>query len=343
MAALGLCAAVLASGLLPGAAIGAAGIERAPTPGTSWVLPLAATVSVKMAWIPPGTFLMGSAASEPFHGRDEAPERRVRLSRGYWLATTMVTIGEWKALIGRGVRAQLERALRDDRRYDFAGTKLTLRAYMHFAADADPAEYLTGEADALPMYYVSWQDAVTFCRTLNARERAAGRLPPHYEYALPTEAQWEYAARAGTATASYGGALPENDLHPAVLDDIAWYDANSASGYVGRGWLINGQRAGPHAVAGKRPNAWGLYDMAGNLWEWCRDWYGPYPGGEVVDPAGPRSGLARVNRGGSFGSAAGEERSAARASNPPAEASAFRGFRFALVYRQARAISKVNR
>src|SRR5258706_14208215 len=123
MAALGLCAAVLASGLLPGAAIGAAGIERAPTPGTSWVLPLAATVSVKMAWIPPGTFLIRSAASEPFHGRDEAPERRVRLSRGYWLADTVVTVGGGQALLRRGVRARGGREVREDRRYGFARTE----------------------------------------------------------------------------------------------------------------------------------------------------------------------------------------------------------------------------
>src|SRR5258706_6646898 len=152
MAARSLCAAVLASGLLPGAAIGAAGIEQAPASGTGWVLPLAATVSVKMAWIPPGTFLMGSAASEPLHRRDEARVTRVRLSRGYWLATTMVTIGEWKALMGRGVRAQLERALRDDRRYDFGGKKQAPRTYMHFAADADAGENLTGEAHGVPMY-----------------------------------------------------------------------------------------------------------------------------------------------------------------------------------------------
>ena len=73
--------------------------------------------------------------------------------------------------------------------------------------------------------------------------------------------------------------------------------------------------------------------MAGNLWEWCRDWYGPYPGGELIDPEGPALGMTRVNRGGSFGSHAADERSAARAGNPPAEASAFRGFRLALVPR----------
>jgi formylglycine-generating enzyme required for sulfatase activity len=193
---------------------------------------------------------------------------------------------------------------------------------MQFPADTNPDQYLTGEADDLPMYYVSWQDAVSFCQALNARERAAGRLPADYAYALPTEAQWEYASRAGTTGAGDG---------ELALAEIAWYDANSASGYLGRGWLIQGRRAGPHAVARKRPNAWGLYDMAGNLWEWCRDWYGPYPGGQSLDPSGPATGVVRVNRGGSFGSGAADERSAARAGNPPAEASAFRGFRLALV------------
>lgn len=286
-----------------------------------------------MGWIPAGTFLMGSPTSEPLRRADEGPVTSVRLRHGYWLGTTMVTIGQWRALMGRGVREQLASALRDDTLHDFGGPRQTLRAYMHFAADVDPGRYLTGEADELPMYYVSWQDAVSFCRTLTARERSAGRLPPHYEYTLPTEAQWEYASRAGTASASYAGAPVLHAQRALALDDMAWYDANSASGYTGRGWLIHGQAAGPHPVARKRPNAWGLYDMAGNLWEWCLDWYGPYPGGDVIDPAGPLSGVARVNRGGSFGSGAADERSAARASNPPAEASAFRGFRLALVTR----------
>jgi formylglycine-generating enzyme required for sulfatase activity len=235
--------------------------------------------------------------------------------------------------MGWGVREQLQRALRDDTLHDFGGRKQTLRAYMRFSADADPGRYLSNEADDLPMYYLSWQDAVSFCTALNARERGAGRLPPDYEYTLPTEAQWEYASRAGTTTASYAGELVMQGSRAPALDDIAWYDANSATGYVGRGWPINGHQAGAHAVALKRPNAWGLYDIAGNLWEWCRDWYGPYPGGQALDPVGPLSGVARVNRGGSFGSGAADERSAARASNPAAEASAFRGFRLALAAR----------
>jgi formylglycine-generating enzyme required for sulfatase activity len=86
----------------------------------------------------------------------------------------------------------------------------------------------------------------------------------------------------------------------------------------------------PPTVAQKQPNPWGLYDTTGNLWQWCRDWYGPYPGGSVTNPAGPPTGSYRVNRGGSFGSGPGDERSANRAKNPPAEASAYRGFRLAL-------------
>ena len=80
----------------------------------------------------------------------------------------------------------------------------------------------------------------------------------------------------------------------------------------------------------KKPNAWGLYDMTGNIWQWCRNWYGPLPGGSQTNPVGPPAGRDRVNRGGSFGSGPNSERSAARAKNPPAEASAYRGFRIGL-------------
>ena len=123
-----------------------------------------------------------------------------------------------------------------------------------------------------PVENVSWEDVQEFIGKLNA---AAGGN----RYRLPTEAEWEYAARAGTMGDRYGN-----------LDAIAWYEDNSGSR--------------THPVGQKEPNAWGLYDMLGNVTEWVGDWYGPYPGGSVTDPRGPGSGSLRVSRGGSWGGVA---------------------------------------
>jgi formylglycine-generating enzyme required for sulfatase activity len=272
-------------------------------------------VSLSLAWISPGTFTMGSPPSESLRASDEGPQTRVTLSHGFWLGTTPVTIAQWRAVMGVDLRGQFNKVLHDDTRYDFAGVQQTVRDYMHFSPDASPDQYLRHDAADLPMYFVSWNDAMAFCQRLTARERGAGRLSLRYEYTLPTEAQWEYAARAGTTGATYA----------PVLDEIAWYERNSAEG--------RDNIPAPHPVAHKRPNSWGLYDMSGNIWQWCRDWYAAYAGGRVSDPTGPAAGGERVNRGGSFGSGARAERSANRAGNPPAEASAYRGFRLALVAR----------
>jgi formylglycine-generating enzyme required for sulfatase activity len=128
-----------------------------------------------------------------------------------------------------------------------------------------------------PVEQVSWDDAVEFCRKLSAlpAEKSAG-----YVYRLPTEAEWEYACRAGTTTEySFGDSESE-------LVDYAWYDENSGST--------------THPVGGKKPNGWGLYDMHGNVWEWCQDWYDDYPSGSVTDPTGAASGSFRGRRGGSW-------------------------------------------
>ena len=146
-----------------------------------------------------------------------------------------------------------------------------------------------------PVGNVSWEDAQEFIRRLNA---AVGEQ----RYRLPTEAEWEYAARAGTSGDRYGN-----------LDAIAWYGDNS------------GDR--PHPVGRKAPNAWGLYDMLGNVNEWMQDWFGPYPGGAVTDPRGSGSGSKRVARGGSWFSSARGCRASYRYNYSPGYRGSILGFR----------------
>ena len=198
---------------------------------------------------------------------DQKPQTRVTLTHGYWLGKTEVTQGQWVALMGINPSS-------------FKGTDR-------------------------PVEQVSWSDAIEFCRKLTDRERTAGRLPEDYEYTLPTEAQWEYACRAGTTEDNAGN-----------LDAIAWYHQNSG--------------VTTHPVGQKQANAWGLYDMHGNVWEWCLDWYGNYPGGSVRDPTGPASGPDRVNRGGSWSSLAIRCRSASRYGSDPGDRLDGLGFRLAL-------------
>jgi formylglycine-generating enzyme required for sulfatase activity len=301
-----------------------------PRKGQAWSLPTIGNAAVEMLWIPPGSFVMGSPESDSMSGSDERPQTKVTLTSGFWLGKTMFTIGQWKNITGLDVRGQLRKVIDDDTLYDLGGKKQTVRDFMRFSRDADPGKYLGGEGLDLPMYFVSWNDAMALCKRLNERERSAGRLPAGYEYSLPTEAEFEYACRAGTTEATYAGPLVMDGRKSAMLDKIAWYDGNSPDGYTGKGFSVSGRTGGPHPVGQKEPNAWGLYDMTGNIWQWCRDWYGPLPGGSQSDPVGPEDGSFRVNRGGSFGSGANSERSAARAKNPPAEASAYRGFRIGL-------------
>ena len=134
-----------------------------------------------------------------------------------------------------------------------------------------------------PVEWVSWNDVQVFIKKLNAR--SGGR-----SYRLPTEAEWEYAARAGTTTDTYAGDISESFGEDPVLSWIAWFSDNS------------GDRT--HPVGRKEPNRFGLHDMLGNVWEWVGDYKGDYPGGTVADPLGPGSGSDRVYRGGSFSNAA---------------------------------------
>lgn len=237
-----------------------------PRLGASFTLTQPAALA--MIWIAPGTVYL----SDPV-GADDDTE--ATLTRGYWLGRTEVTQAQWAAVVAHHPLFQNEqwpsRARGSDR----------------------------------PVEQVRWNAAMIFCSTLTALERDAGRLPDGYEYTLPTEAQWEYAARAG-ATGKYVG----------ELDATTWYEANSGGA--------------THPVAQKQPNAWGLCDMQGNVAEWCWDWYAPYPGGGVNDPMGPANGVHRVIRGSSFISLAGSCRVAQRWRWPPYLKSPAIGFRVAL-------------
>ena len=167
----------------------------------------------------------------------------------------------------------------------------------------DPSEQ---KGDNLPVEQVSWHDAMKFCEKLNAM----GKAPKGWKFTLPTEAQWEYAARGGHRSRGYKYSGSDNP------DEVAWHFDNSD--------------CTAHPVAKKRANELGLYDMSGNVFEWCLDWYGPY-GGDAQDPMGPSEGSKRVVRGGNWISIAGGCRSADRLYGAPGHRSDDLGFRLALV------------
>ena len=180
--------------------------------------------------------------------------------------------------------------------FDLQTTEVTQAQWMTVMGN-NPSHF---KGDALPVEQVSFDDAQEFIRKLNARD-------PGKNYRLPTEAEWEYACRAGTTGPRYG-----------ELDSIAW-------------WIKNSDRQ-THPVGQKQPNNWGLYDMLGNVWELCADWKGPYSNGAVTDPKGPSSGYYRVSRGGSWYDAA----SAVRATFRSSPESGYRGN--SLGFRLARAL-----
>jgi len=219
----------------------------------------------------------GTLRMSALRGSDD--DTLVTLSRGYWLGRTEVTQAQWAAIMDNLPR---------------------------------PSRYKGANR---PVEQVSWVSAMAFCRKMSEMERAAGRLPPGYEYSLPTEAEWEFACRAG------------DDDRARVPVESAWYGANS--GRV------------PHAVGQKQPNAWGLYDMQGNVWEWCVDGYQGYPGGQVTDLQGdvtaPSAATFRILRGGSFASPLGQCRTDYRAWNMLNASNPSVGFRLALVPQKARA------
>ena len=183
--------------------------------------------------------------------------------------------------------------------YYLQSTEVTQGQWQAVMGD-NPSRFKSCGADC-PVEQVSWDDIQEFIKKLNQRDS-------DYQYRLPTEAEWEYAARAGSESRFCFGDSDE------TLKEYTWFEDNSGGK--------------THPVSEKRPNKWGLYDMYGNVWEWCQDWYNEdYPGGSVTDPRGPSSGDARVLRGGSWGHFAGDCRSADRGGYGPTNRFLNQGFR----------------
>ena len=234
------------------------------------------SIGMKLLSIPKGTFTMGSPIEEEGADNDEE-QHQVTISKDYYLGVTEVTQGQYEKVMGTNPSHFQKRVIRKS------------DSSMH------------------PVEQVSWEGAVEFCKKLSElpEEKKAGR-----EYRLPTEAEWEYAYRAGGKTAYSFGESSKS------LGDYAWFSGNS-----------NDQT---HPVGEKKANAWVLYDMHGNVWEWCSDWYGDYPKGAVRDPRGPQDGSIRVLRGGGWFSGAARCRSADRNRLSPAVGDFDIGFRVAL-------------
>ncbi|MHC6204686.1 formylglycine-generating enzyme family protein [Breznakiellaceae bacterium SP9] len=242
------------------------------TPGGGTVTPV---VEIDMVSITGGSFMMGSPENEPGRYNDEV-QHRVTITKPFYMSKTEVTQKDYQALMG-----------------------------------SNPSYF---KGDNLPVESVSWYDAAAFCNALSIHEG----LTPAYTingtsvtwnqsangYRLPTEAEWEYACRAGTTTPYSSG---------SSVDNAGWYYSNSGSK--------------THPVGTKQANAWGLYDMHGNVYEWCWDWYSAYSSGDQTDPSGAASGSYRVLRGGSWCNSAQILRSAYRDFNTPTGSNGISGFR----------------
>jgi formylglycine-generating enzyme required for sulfatase activity len=336
-----------AQGTNPQTATAAHGEWNGAFRGDAREVPLPNGTKMRLKWCPEGTFTMGSPSTEDGRDNDEV-QHQVTLTRGFWMAETEVTQGQWKALMGgETVKDLARKALQDDTGYDLNDGKgaITMRERWGLERDSDPMKRCGDLNDNVPVYNVSWGEAKEFCKRLTEKGHNEKWLPAEYHFRLPTEAEWEYACRAGTTTALPNGKdiriLGENNA-PA-LDDIAWYGGNSSVGFkeegLDEGWNTEkwtekqypGGRACARKVKGKAPNGWGLHDMIGNVWEWCEDEFADYPASAVEDycksNSSPALGVHRVMRGGSWYSFARRCRSACRSWGPAGYRSDGVGFR----------------
>ena len=247
-----------------------------PEAGEVW----ANEMGMEFAWVPAGEFVMGSEWSEAED--HERPLTRVEIGEGFWMGRHEVTVGQWEEFVGATGHDTGNRC------WSSEGEEREGRTWRNPGFEQSAGD---------PVVCVSWEDAVAFARWLG--ERVGQR------YGLPSEAEWEYAARAGVSGQA-------GEWH-GPLGDVAWHEGNS------------GDRTRP--VGGKMTNGWGLHDMLGNAMEWTASWYGDYPGGSVRDWRGPSAGAYRVVRGGSWDDNEFNCRSADRLYGPPGARSVILGFR----------------
>jgi formylglycine-generating enzyme required for sulfatase activity len=264
---------------------------------------IAPGVKMTFCWCPAGEFVMGSPADELGHESNEK-QVKVKLSNGFWLAKTKVTHAQWRGAGG------IEVSGRPPAFYD-GKVQLT---WEEFAADGIlVANFKGGD---LPVERVDWNEVRDWCLGMTERLRNDGQLSGDWKLVLPTEAQWEYACRAGTDTALHSGRNLTSEGACGNLDEVGWYDKNTKN------------RTQP--VGEKEVNGWGLHDMHGNVFEWCADWYGEELGGGV-DPQGAVTGVHRAIRGGSWNYPASNCRAAIRIRYLPGNRGIILGFRPALV------------
>lgn len=251
--------------------------DAEPPAESSNVRVISNSIGMQLALIPAGEFLMGSPKTERDRSRHEGPQHLVQINKAFYMGVCEVTQDEYEPIMGTNPS-------------DFKGD------------------------GRLPVEMVSWEDAVDFCRKLSTipAEHQADRA-----YRLPTEAEWEYACRAGTTTPfHFGNSLSSRQ---ANFGGTHPYGDGESGPFLKR----------PTEVGWYAQNAFGLYDMHGNLFEWCADWFSKdyYAGSPTVDPQGPSDGSSRVLRGGCWFNPGRNCRAASRHSNPPANRSRVHGFR----------------